>query len=232
MLIPQGSPFLHAAFYVLPALVAAGWVFLLSQARRAWAVPALFGLLLWIGGTGALAASGRLADFSAMPPPLMVVMVVTVALTLALAFSRVGTRLATQLPLWMLVGSQAFRFPLELAMHGAADEGVMPRQMTYDGCNLDILTGITALVLGIALYRGTVPPAVVKAWNLMGTLLLLAIMSIAIVSTPVPFRLFLNDPPNVWVTHAPFVWLPTLMVPFALFVHALLWRRLAVGHPS
>lgn len=224
-MVPEGSAFLQAAFCVLPAVVAAGFLFLLSQARREWAIPGLFGILVWMGITGALGSSGVLNDFARMPPPFMFLVTTMLVLTLALGFSPIGTLMAQRLPFWMLVGSQAFRFPLELAMHRAADEGVMPRQMSYDGLNFDIVTGISALLLGLALYRGQVPTILVKAWNAVGFVLLVNIVTIAILSAPVPFRIFLEGPPNVWVTRAPFVWLPTVMVAFALFGHVLVFRK-------
>ena len=74
-----------------------------------------------------------------------------------LARSSIGDRLARGLPLAYLVGFQAFRFPLELAIHRAYVEGVMPVQMSYSGRNFDIVTGLTALVLAAALAMARVP---------------------------------------------------------------------------
>jgi len=56
-----------------------------------------------------------------------------------LARSSIGDRFARGLPLTYLVGFQVFRFPLELAMHRAYVEGVMPVQMSYSGRNFDIV---------------------------------------------------------------------------------------------
>ncbi|MGB8330037.1 MAG: hypothetical protein WCE62_07900, partial [Polyangiales bacterium] len=62
-------------------------------------------------------------------------------------------------------------------------------------------------------------------WNILGSALLLNIVAVAILSLPT-FAVWGPQQVNVWITHAPFVWLPTLLVPFALIGHLLLWRRL------
>jgi hypothetical protein len=99
--------------------------------------------------------------------------------------------------------------------------------MSYSGLNYDIVTGITAGVLGFWLYRGRVPRWIVASWNLLGFVLLVNVVTIAIVSTPV-FRWFGNERLNVFVTYPPFVWLPAILVTAALMGHILVWRRLRV----
>jgi hypothetical protein len=147
-------------------------------------------------------------------------------LSIAFALSRTGRKLATTLPLWLLVGFQAFRLPLELLMHRAYEEGVMPVQMSYSGLNFDIITGATALVLGIALAMRHVPLVWVRAWNALGVLLLLNVLSIALLSAPIPIRVFMNEPANVWITRFPFVWLPAILVQAAIIGHVLVIHRL------
>ena len=41
-------------------------------------------------------------------------------------------------------------------MHRAATEGVMPMQMSYSGQNLDIVSGVTAIVVAWMMARRTV----------------------------------------------------------------------------
>ncbi|MBM3758218.1 MAG: hypothetical protein FJW38_30110 [Acidobacteria bacterium] len=170
-----------------------------------------------------IAAQGVLKQWERLPPALMVMMAVLVILTLRLAFSG---RL-DHLPIGVIVLSQAFRLPLELLMHQAYADGLMPKQMSFSGCNFDIVTGATALVVGALALRGAAPKWLLIAWNLLGTLLLLTIVVIAVVSTPV-FEYFGTAPDqlNTWIADPPYVWLPGVLVPSALLGHALLWRRL------
>jgi len=71
-----------------------------------------------------------------------------------------------------------------------------------------------------------VPAWVVGAWNALGAALLANVLAIALLSAPTPFRLFQNEPSNVWVTRAPWVWLPSVLVLAAVLGHVLVFRRL------
>ncbi len=74
-------------------------------------------------------------------------------LAVALAFSSVGARMTTQLPVVALVGFQAFRLLLEVVLHRLHVEGVIPVTMTWGGPNLDVLTGVLALAGHLVLFR-------------------------------------------------------------------------------
>jgi hypothetical protein len=110
-------------------------------------------------------------------------------------------------------------------MHEAASQGVMPMVMSFGGYNFDIVTGATALVLGLALYFRSLPRGVVLAWNALGVLLLFNVVTIAVAALPV-FGAFGPANINEWVAHFPFVFLPTVLVPAALFGHIVVGRRL------
>lgn len=71
---------------------------------------------------------------------------------LGFALSPAGARLVAGLPIAALVGFHAFRLPLEFVLHRWYIEGALPVQMTYSACNLDILTGIGAVLAGLWLW--------------------------------------------------------------------------------
>jgi hypothetical protein len=173
-----------------------------------------------------IAISGALRNFDRFPPPFLFVVGGMFLLTIALAFSKTGSELARQTSFTALVASQIFRLPLELTMHRAATEGVMPAQMSYSGRNLDILTGASALVLSIILAKGKVPIQVVRLWNAAGFVLLVNIVGIAVASLPM-VAAFGPDHVNTWVTYPIIVWLPGVLVPSALLGHLLIWRKLS-----
>lgn len=231
----EASALVTGAFVVIPLAVACAFVLGVEwAARRLGESPAvrrrrvaLLGgaVAAWLLVTAIAAASGVLRRFDASPPPFVLLPLSVFALGLALPCSRLGTLLVRGLPLWALVGFQVFRLPLELAMHRAYVEGVMPVQMSYAGRNLDILTGLTAGALGLWLALGRVPRVVVAGWNVLGLALLANIVAIAIVSTPL-FQWFGGDRLNVFITYPPFVWLPAVLVTAALAGHVLVWRHL------
>ncbi len=98
--------------------------------------------------------------------------------------------------------------------------------MSYSGLNFDIVTGITALIVCALLATGRAGVRMARAWNVMGTLLLVNIISIALLSAPAPWRVFRESPANTWIATAPYVWLPTVMVAFAILGHIVIYRRL------
>lgn len=194
-----------------------------ARARRNALITAAV-VLAWVTLTGSLAASEVLL-FGPMPPPMMVLVNVMFVGLFITAFSPFGARLALNLPLWFLVGFQSFRVFVELLLHQGYVEGLMPVEMSYYGWNFDVVTGVTAIAVGAGLYARRVPLWLTLLWNVMGLALLLTIVVISILATPV-FEVLQTNPPNVWVSHLPFVWLPTVHVALALLGHLLVFRRL------
>jgi hypothetical protein len=232
----EASGLVTGGFVVLPVLVAAGFVVACEWAgrrlgervavrqRRVRRVGAA--VLAWLLVTALVAAGGVLRRFDATPPPFALLALAVAVVGIAVPCSPLGRLLARGLPLWALVGFQVFRVPLELVMHRAYLEGVVPVQMTYSGWNYDIVSGITAGALGLWLLRRSAPRWVVASWNVLGLLLLVNVVTIAVVSAPV-FGWFGPDRLNVFVTYPPFVWLPAILVTAALMGHILVWRRLS-----
>jgi hypothetical protein len=179
----------------------------------------------WLGVTWQVAASGVLRRWDGIPPPFGLLVLTLVILSLRLAFGPVGRRFAQAIPLWVLVGVQGFRLPLELAMHSAYQRGIMPAQMTYGGRNYDILSGIGAIAVAVALYMGKAGVRTARLWNIVGLLLLVNIVVVAILSTP-RFAMFGELNLNTFVTYPPFVWLPAVEVLAALAGHLVIFRAL------
>ncbi len=98
--------------------------------------------------------------------------------------------------------------------------------MTYAGLNFDIVTGVTAALLGYLLLRGRASITATKAWNILGLLLLANIVGIAVLASPVPIHVAFEGPVNTLPSTFPFVWLPTVLVQLALLGHLLVFRRL------
>ena len=234
--VGDGSMVLRASFVVLSLFVAALFVAAVYESsrrsgaaevdsRRRATVTAILAAA-WLALTAAAAAGGAL-HFT--PPPTMLLLFpIVFGLAFGIALSPLGRRIAFGLPIAVLVGYQGFRIVVEILMHRAYVEGLMPVQMSYSGRNFDILTGITAVALGIwlALSRRE-PRGLVFAWNTLGLALLVNILVVALLSTPTPIRVFMSEPANVWISRAPWVWLPAVLVLAALCGHVLVYRRLA-----
>jgi hypothetical protein len=183
------------------------------------------GTVLWLIFTLGAAARGALA-FTGRPPTMVLLLVAMAVLAIGVGLSWLGERLAMGIPLAALVGVQGFRLPLELMLHRAYEEGLMPVQMSYTGFNFDIVTGTTAIIMAGLLFAGRMPLWGVRVWNWMGFGLLVNVVTIAFLSAPTPVRVFTNEPANVWILQPPFVWLPTVLVFAALLGHIVIFRRL------
>ena len=195
-----------------------------AHARRRALLTAL-GAAAWCTFVLLLAGSGALTRFQSRPPPFLVLLLLSAVGTVLLARSRFGERLARGLPMAVLVGFQAFRLPLELLLERAAQDGTMPVEMSFSGYNFDIVSGASALLLGVFLVYRSASKRWVLAWNVLGLLLLCNIVAIAIAATPV-FHAFGYAHLNVWVSEPPFVLLPLVLVMAALFGHVLVFRKL------
>jgi hypothetical protein len=224
-----------AAFIVVPVLL---WAALVWGAATAWrrsgasqsstrriALLTAAAGALWMAATWALAESGVLRNWDQTPPPFGLFILSIGLLAVGIAFSGFGRRLAVFVPLSALVAVQAFRLPLELAMHAMYERGIMPEQMSYSGRNFDIVTGTTAIIVAALVAAGRGGGRLVAVWNVLGLALVLNVVIVAILSTPT-FRYFGDDRLNVWVTYTPFVWLPAVMVLAAFAGHLLIFRAL------
>src|SRR5262245_33106892 len=81
--------------------------------RRVVAMRAAAGVGAYFAVSGLLAASGLLAFSGKGPPPMLAMMAMLSVTTVLVALGPAGARFAEALPLWALVGLQAFRLPLE-----------------------------------------------------------------------------------------------------------------------
>lgn len=212
---------LPSVFVLFSALVMVGVIGLLARygGRRLAGVSAA-GIVVWAAITWWLADVGVLAVFT-LPPRLLLVFIPGLVLTavLAAAATRAGLHEA---PAALIIGLQVFRLPVELLIHQAVAEGIAPPQMTWPwpgggGLNPDILTALSAPLVAVAVHRGALGRRGVIAWNVFGLLMLTTVVTVGILSMPTPFQQLTPD--NTWIAHAPWVWLPTILVTTAILLH-------------
>jgi len=181
--------------------------------RRVLLTAGAFALVL--AGSAALAESGLLA---ADPRRAVAFAAGTNLLVLLLALARPGAALAAAVAPVYWVLFQGFRLPLEIVLHAWGEAGTIPLQMTWEGQNLDVVTGASALLLGAAWLAR--PRATWLGWivHALGLVLLLNVGRIAVLSLPTGFKAF-EGPPLLLPFHAPYVWILPFAVAAALFGH-------------
>ena len=216
----EGIPFLIPATMIATALCTA-LVFLLAversgaSRRKVAIIGAVSAGLLVVHG--ALAAGGFYLELQALPPRFIVAAPPAILILLILVFSLVPLR---QRALRTLTLLHTVRIPVELVLWGLFLHGQVPKLMTFEGINPDILSGLTApLIAWLGFREGRPRRALLAVWNLAALALLFNIVWHAVLSVPTPLQRYGFDQPNVGVLYFPFIWLPAFIVPAVLTAH-------------
>lgn len=184
------------------------------------------GTFSWLAFISGVVATGALQT-SPMPSVPLFLLTLNAA-GVVLALSPVGTWLAQGLPIPALIAFQAFRLPLELVLHSWVEQGTIPATMTWTGQNLDIITGILALITAPLAGKSRV---VAWGFNFVGFALLLNVGRVAMMSSPLPFAWGVT-PPLELAFYLPFAWIVPVCVAGALAGHVILTRSLLTKHPT
>ena len=108
---------------------------------------------VWLAGVAMMANQGILQDFDRFPPMILIVVLMSLVMTIAVAQSRIGSLVIKGAGIPWLVGFQGFRVLVEVFLHQMYLEGIVPEQMTFVGLNFDILAGLSALVMAYQISR-------------------------------------------------------------------------------
>ncbi|MBC7759669.1 MAG: hypothetical protein H7069_12485 [Phormidesmis sp. FL-bin-119] len=171
-----------------------------------------------------------LSDFytitDAMPPRFLLLVLPPVLLIAGLFFTERGMKFIDRLNLNTLTLLHIVRIPVEWILLLLYLQGLVPREMTFDGWNFDILSGITAPLVYLAFTKNLIGRRMLLAWNIICLILLIIIVSTAVLSAPFPFQQIAFKQPNIAVLYFPFTWLPGFIVPTVMFCHLVSIRKL------
>jgi len=193
-----------------------------------WTAIALFALATI---QALLARSGFYTVLDGVPPR-NIFLLLPVILPTILLFVLPSRNVLRKLPLVLLTLVHVVRIPIEIALWRLHHEGFVPKLMTFEGGNIDIVAGLLAIViLFIAFKDGKLIPErrnLFLIWNIVGLGLILNIVIRAVFSFPfVATQQWAFDMPNVAMLHAPYIWLAVLIAPIVLFSHLVtLWQLL------
>lgn len=215
--IPAYIPLIFALLTVLTVVFYLCPVWLAG--RKAVLITA--GVLVFLLGLHAVLAFNSFYLAKAMPPRFFLSLLPTTIILLILffAFARKGISVESLRILTLL---SIVRVPVEIVLLWLYREGLVPQLMTFEGRNLDILSGLTAPIIAWLAFRGEkINRPLLIIWNLTALGLLLNILIIAILSLEAPFQQFAFDQPNRAVLYFPFVWLPAIIVPIVFVSHVI-----------
>ncbi len=180
----------------------------------------LFVLLGWLLLQTIIGLSGLYTVTDRMPPRILLLLLPPVIFIASLFLSPGGRKYLAGLNIKALTILHIVRMPVEIVLLFLFLHNTVPRSMTFEGHNFDIISGITApLIYYFGLIRHQLNTTIILAWNFMCLGLLINIVVTAILSVPGPFQHFGFEQPNIAILYFPFVWLPGCVVPLVLLSH-------------
>ena len=182
-------------------------------------------LVTWTIFVSIWSLSGKMADFSIFPLNFMPVILIPIIAAVIFISSKNLGEILRYIPPDRLIRLQSFRFFVEVLLWLLFIAEVLPVQMTFEGRNLDILAGFTAPIIAVLASKGRISNTGIIVWNIICLALLLNIVITAILSTPSPWRVFMNEPANYIVAYFPISWLPGVLVPLAYYLHFMSLRQ-------
>lgn len=181
-------------------------------------------LVAWLSWVGFLGLSGRLADLTLRPPaivfivgPLMVFMVLVLT-------THWGGTFSMSFPIRLLLGAQVFRVAVEILLHLLWQDGQIPRMLTWDGANFDVVIGLTAPLAAWVVARGRAGRLLAQAWTVAGVLMLANVVVRSVLTAPGPLQLLVTEVPNQLPGQFPYVYLVGFLAPLALILHLMAIR--------
>lgn len=201
--------YLQISFILVSALSIFGLYFATKNKRIALTFSIWMAVLLVISSTSFLDKTDTI------PPRFLVV----IGPAILISILTMRWLKSAEVNLNWLIAIHILRIPVEIVLHELYGYSLIPKSMTYEGWNFDILSGISAIPILFLNRSEKIIKKSLLFWN-YGALLLLALIVIpAILSTPSPIQQFAFDQPNIGVLKFPYVLLPGVVVPIVLISH-------------
>ncbi|MEO6282931.1 MAG: hypothetical protein ABIN80_13495 [Dyadobacter sp.] len=202
------------------------WLFM--KAAR-YSKTALFLILGWALVQTVLGLSGFYENSSSLTSRFPLLVVFPLIFLGSLFFTTKGKAFIDGLDLRWLTIFHIIRIPVEITLLFLFLGKAIPEAMTFEGRNFDIFSGLTApLIYYFAFVKKNIGSTLMIIWNAVCILLLLSVVSSAVLSLPERYVQFGFEQPNIAVGFFPFLLLPALLVPLALFSGAAAIRQLIV----
>ncbi|WP_462250860.1 hypothetical protein [Ekhidna sp.] len=173
----------------------------------------------WIFFISVQTFNGYFTNLSGIPRlPLMVGITV---LTIIILFIWPRTRsILMNMPITTLHYIHIVRVPVEMVLWWLAVSRAIPMDMTFEGGNLDIISGISAPFAAVFMVGARSKSRVgAIIWNILALALLVNIVQMAIGYMPYFYTPSGGETANLGVFYFPYVLLPTFIVPVIFFSH-------------
>ncbi len=180
----------------------------------------LIGILSWLTLQFFIWSTGFYYDLS-LPPRIPLFMVFPVFLFTFLFLNRNRNhKVLTAIPIALPIAIQSFRAVIEVLFYFTFLNHILPIQVTFEGSNYDVLIGLSAIVMAVYANRPNSSRKILLIWNVLGILVVLFAAFIFITSFYMP-SIWGNTGIPLEFNQFPYLLLPTFLMPFAVFLHAL-----------
>lgn len=184
-------------------------------------------LIFWLTLQAYLAYTGFFQDNLTLPPKFAFALGPALILIGVIFFSKKGKLFMDGLDPEPLHWIHTVRIPVEVVLWLLFVAGEMPKMLTFEGKNLDILAGLTVpLIIFYGIRKNILDKNRMLLWNVICLFLVLNIVSMAILSVETPFQQLHLENPTQGIMYFPFIWLPSFIVPMVLFSHFVSIRKL------
>ncbi len=181
---------------------------------------------VWIGIAAGAASAGLLTILQPFPLIGLFVAAPIVAAAIAAAWPHARAAMMS-IPMPLMIGLNAGRVFAVLFLLLAA-EGRLAGPFPHLAGWGDIITGI--LALPVAWLAKDAPPRhlnAIAAWNLFGAADLVLAITLGVTSAEgSPLQIFHAAPGSAAMQQLPWSFVPTVLVPFWLILHAIIWAQL------
>jgi len=184
-------------------------------------------LATWICIQLLLCLTGFYTYTNTTPPRFILLILPPIFLILILFYTVNGKLFIDTLNIELLTLIHCIRIIVEIVLVWLYIYKTIPVEMTLEGRNFDILSGITApFIFYFGFIKNKISKPFIIGWNIICFGLLLNVVLNSILSSPLLFQKFGFNQPNIAILYFPFALLPSLIVPIIFFSHLVVIKRL------
>ncbi|MFM7104994.1 MAG: hypothetical protein ACKOW8_05680, partial [Flavobacteriales bacterium] len=119
----------------------------------------------------------------------------------------------------------ACRVGIALNLWQLASASQLPEKLVIIAVIIELIWGISALILAIPSVRKSIQPNIKKMLHYTGFATALALCLIFLLAAPGKWQLLSFERPNYAFMHFPFVWLPSVVWPICAWAHLVLAKK-------
>ena len=176
-------------------------------------------LLGWIFFVSVQTFNGYFTNLSGTPRLPMYAGITFIGIIILFLWSR-SRKVLINMPITTLHYIHIVRVPIEMVLWWLAVSRAIPNDMTFEGGNLDIISGISAPFAAVFMVGSRSKSRIgAVIWNLIAMALLFNVVKMAIAYMPYFYTPSGNEVGNLGVFYFPYVLLPTFIVPTIFFCH-------------